>query len=113
MMFWLDYSKNFKNDKIKALFSISTETNEEELSRERFAKLANFNPLKLIVPIQTHSTNINLIKIPRLRIYGAGLERINIKQALTIPVLDPYVFLNISGIDIKLDFQIFSDRYIA
>tara|TARA_S200000501_G_scaffold339840_1_gene347825 strand:+ start:20038 stop:20721 length:684 start_codon:yes stop_codon:yes gene_type:complete len=63
-MSWLDYSKNFKNNKIKALFSILTETNEETLSRTKFAKLANFNPLKLIVPNQTHSVNVDLIKEP-------------------------------------------------
>ena len=61
-------------------------------------------------PYPELSQGVNLIKIPRLRMYGAGLERINIKQALTIPVLGPYVLLNISGIDSKLDFQIFSDR---
>ena len=75
-----------------------------------FHTYAILNPVAIISPQTRSRLNINLIKIPRLRIYGAGLERINIKQALTIPVLDPYVFLNISGIEIKLDFQIFSDR---
>ena len=104
MMFWFDYSKNFKNDKIKALFSISTETNEEELSRERFAKLANFNPLKLIVPIQTHSTNINLINEPGYLDNLDGVFSSKKELVCTLQVADclPIYFAHISSYKIGL-----------
>ena len=44
------------------------------------------NPVAIKRPQISFILKINFINIPRLSIYGAGLERKNIRQALITPV---------------------------
>ena len=61
---WSDYSNFFGNERVKAIFSHSSFDNEIGEIHQKFPRLLGLDPLKLIIPKQTHSTNISIIGLP-------------------------------------------------
>jgi len=61
---FLNISSFFFNSSIQANFSLKQFPTNGELGRESFAKATAFNPLYLIIPIQTHSTKVVFCDIP-------------------------------------------------
>ena len=55
---WLKISTSFTNQKIKAMFSLKSLAEGQNLSRQLFANAVGFNSKNLIIPEQTHSNNV-------------------------------------------------------
>ena len=55
---WVDFSHQFSNKNIKAVFSYKSFPTEGLEGRHTLAKVTGFNPETLIIPNQTHSTNV-------------------------------------------------------
>ena len=56
----------FSNENIKAVFSLRSFKTDGEIGRRAFAKKVGFNSRNLIVPNQTHSTNINFVSTAKV-----------------------------------------------
>ena len=61
---WSDYSNFFGNEKVKAIFSHSSSDNQIGDIYRNLPRQVGLDPLKLIIPKQTHSTNISIIRFP-------------------------------------------------
>tara|TARA_B100001250_G_scaffold349884_1_gene321335 strand:- start:71 stop:739 length:669 start_codon:yes stop_codon:yes gene_type:complete len=56
----------FSNEDIKAVFSLRSFETGGEIGRKAFAKKVGFNSQNLIVPTQTHSTNVNFVSTAKV-----------------------------------------------
>lgn len=61
---WIDYSDYFSNLSLKAFFSYRAFPSNGIKGRKDFAQAVGFNSERLIIPEQTHSTNIYLHNSP-------------------------------------------------
>tara|TARA_Y100000590_G_scaffold420079_1_gene522397 strand:- start:473 stop:1159 length:687 start_codon:yes stop_codon:yes gene_type:complete len=61
---WSDYSNIFVGKKVKAVFSHASFNPNGSNDQEYFAKLTGFRPSSLIIPQQTHSSNVSVIDKP-------------------------------------------------
>ena len=63
--FWM-IKPQFSNEDIKAVFSLRSFKTDGKIERKAFAKKVGFNSQNLIVPNQTHSTNVNFVSTAKL-----------------------------------------------
>lgn len=55
---WVDYSTKFSNQNIKAVFSYKSFPSEGVQGRIKLAQAADFTSSSILIPKQTHSTNV-------------------------------------------------------
>jgi len=61
---WIDYSTQFSNPKVKAIFSYKSFLSDGEEGRINLSKDANFDSSDMVIPNQTHSTHIQWVSKP-------------------------------------------------
>ena len=85
---WVDLSNHFSNQNIKAIFSFKSFSTEGDLGRKSLAIASGFNPNSLIIPKQTHSTNIKFISGSGTVLDTDGIFSTNPEMVCSIQVAD-------------------------